>query len=101
MNRIIATLSKGLVIATAAGALAAVSLVTTRAEAQWRPPPPEVYVVSEPVWYQGHPHYWYGNHWYWRDEHGAWQHYEHEPPFLVEHHRHHPVEYRRWGHWHR
>jgi hypothetical protein len=103
MNRTIATLSRGFVIAAVAGlgAFAATSLVATTADAQWAPPPPEVYTTTEPVWYEGHAHYWYGGHWYWRDEHGGWQHYDHEPAFLVERHMHGPVVHRSWTHWHR
>jgi hypothetical protein len=84
MNRNIATLSKGLFVVVAAGALASVALVARSAQAdEWVPPPAEVVVSSEPVWYEGHAHYWYGNHWYWRDEHGGWQHYDHEPAYFA------------------
>jgi hypothetical protein len=98
MNRSIATLSKGLVIATAAGALAAISLLADRAEAQWVPPPSEVIATSEPVWYEGHAHYWYGGHWYWRDEHGGWQHYDHEPAYFAQRHGREVVRHEWGGH---
>jgi hypothetical protein len=84
MNRVIATLSKGLVIVSAAGALAAVSLIGAPANAQWVPPPAEYIATTEPVYYEGHAAYWYGNHWNWRDAHGAWNHYDREPPALAE-----------------
>jgi hypothetical protein len=83
MNRIIVALSKGLMMVSAVGALAAVALVGTPALAQWAPPPPEYVATTEPVYYEGHAAYWYGNHWSWRDEHGAWNHYDHEPPALA------------------
>jgi hypothetical protein len=88
MNRLIATLSKGFVIVSAAGALAAVSLVGTPANAQWVPPPPEYVATTEPVYYEGHAAYWYGNHWNWRDGHGAWNHYDHEPAALADRRMH-------------
>ena len=88
MNRKISTLSKGLAIVTAVGALAAVSLVGSTAEAQWAPPPAEYIATTEPVYYEGHASYWYGNHWSYRDEHGAWAHYDHEPTFLADRRAH-------------
>jgi len=76
-------LSKGLVILSAVGALAAVSLVGSSANAQWVAPPAEYVATTAPVYYEGHAAYWYGNHWSWRDEHGAWNHYDHEPAALA------------------
>ena len=90
MNRAIATLSKGFVIVSAVGALAAVSLVGVPAAAQWAPPPSEYIATTEPVYYEGHAAYWYGGHWFWRDEHGGWNHYDREPPFLADRRTHSP-----------
>jgi len=98
MNRNIITLSKAFAIATGLSALSAVTLVSSTADAQWAPPPPEFMVSTEPVYYEGHPAYYYGNHWFWRDGHGAWNHYEHEPPFLAERRMHHPPVRRSWQH---
>ena len=95
------SLSKGLIIASAAGALAAVCLIGTPAEAQWAPPPPEYIASTEPVYYEGHAAYWYNNHWSWRDEHGGWNHYEQEPPGLAERRQHGPPVRRSWEHEHR
>jgi uncharacterized membrane protein YgcG len=77
--------SKGFVIASAIGLLAAVSLTGAPADAQWAPPPPEYIATTEPVYFEGHATYWYGNRWNWRDEHGGWSHYDREPGFLAEH----------------
>jgi hypothetical protein len=96
MNRNIATLSKGFVIVSALGALAAVGLVGKTAEAQWVPPPAEWVATSEPVYYEGHAAYWYNNHWYWHDEHGAWNHYDAEPAFLAERRAHAAPARRSW-----
>ena len=83
MNRGLATLSHGLVLASALGALSATALIATPAAAQWAPPPPEVIATTEPVYYEGHAAYWYANHWFWRDPHGVWNHYDREPAFLA------------------
>jgi hypothetical protein len=88
MNRTIATLSKGLAVVSALGALCAITLVTAPADAQWAPPPPEYIATTEPVYYEGHAAYWYGNHWFWRDERGGWNHYEAEPAFLADRRAH-------------
>jgi uncharacterized membrane protein YgcG len=80
--------SKGFLIASAIGVLAAVSLTGVSADAQWAPPPPEYVATTEPVYYEGHAAYWYGNHWNWRDEHGGWNHYGQEPGFLADHRAH-------------
>jgi hypothetical protein len=98
MNRKIATLSRSLVMVSALGALAAVSLVGATAGAQWAPPPPEYIATTEPVYYEGHAAYWYGNHWAWRDEHGAWNHYDHEPAALAERRTHAAPVRRSWEH---
>jgi hypothetical protein len=90
MSRVLVTSSKVFVIASAVGALAAVSLIGAPAAAQWVPPPPEVVATLDPVYYEGHAAYWYGNHWYWRDEHGGWNHYDNEPAFLADHRAHFP-----------
>jgi len=81
-------LSKGLVILSSVGALAAVCAIGAPAAAQWVPPPAEYIATTEPVYYEGHASYWYGNHWYWHDEHGAWNHYDHEPAGLAERRSH-------------
>ncbi|MGD0530461.1 MAG: hypothetical protein ABSE49_35335 [Polyangiaceae bacterium] len=88
MSGVIVTASKGFLIASAIGVLAAVSLTGVPADAQWAPPPPEYVATTEPVYYEGHAAYWYGNHWNWRDEHGAWNHYDQEPGFLADHRAH-------------
>jgi hypothetical protein len=98
MNRTIATLSKGLAIVSAVGAVAAVSLISTPAAAQWVPPPPEVVATLEPQYYEGHAAYWYGNHWYWRDAHGGWNHYDNEPAFLADRRAHFPPVRHSWYH---
>jgi hypothetical protein len=98
MNRIIATLSKGLVMVSALGALAAVSLLVAPAQAQWAPPPPEYVASTEPVYYEGHAAYWYGGHWNWRDPRGAWNHYDQEPPGLADRRSHSPPVRRSWEH---
>jgi hypothetical protein len=100
MNRTISYkgLSKGLVILSAVGALAAVATIGAPAAAQWVPPPAEYVASTEPVYYEGHAAYWYGNAWYWHDEHGAWQHYDHEPQFLADHRAHFPPVRRSWAH---
>ena len=90
MNRTI--LSKGLVIVSAVGALAAVSAIGSTAAAQWAPPPPEYIATTEPVYYEGHAAYWYNNHWYWRDAGGNWGHYDQEPAFLADRRMHSPPE---------
>ena len=96
MNRVIAQLSKGIAIVSAAGALAGVSLVAGDAEAQWVPPPPEYIATTEPVYYEGHAAYWYNNHWFWRDQRGAWNHYDHEPAFLADRRAHFAPVRRAW-----
>jgi hypothetical protein len=100
MNRKFVTLLtplKGLVIVSAVGALAAVSLIDAPAVAQqWVPPPPEFVATAQPEYYEGHAAYWYGNHWYWRDEHGGWNHYDNEPPGLAERRAHAPPVRRSW-----
>jgi hypothetical protein len=101
MNRIIATLSKGIALVPAVGVVALVSLTGAPAEAQWAPPPPEYIATTEPVYYEGHPAYWYGGHWFWRDEHGGWGHYDHEPPFLADRRGHSPPVRRSWEHFRR
>jgi hypothetical protein len=100
MNRTISYngLSKGLVILSALGALAAVSAIGGSAAAQWVPPPPEYIASTEPVYYEGHAAYWYNNAWYWHDEHGAWNHYDHEPQFLADHRAHFQPVRRSWYH---
>ena len=98
MNRKIVMLSKGLVIVSAAGAFAAVSLMGASAGAQWAPPPPEFVATTEPTYYEGHAAYWYGGRWAWRDEHGAWNHYDHEPPALADRRAHFPPVRRDYGH---
>jgi hypothetical protein len=100
MNRKFVTLLtplKGLVIVSAVGALAAVSLIDAPAVAQqWVPPPPEFVATAQPEYYEGHAAYWYGNHWYWRDEHGGWNHYDQEPRELADHRAHFPPGRRSW-----
>jgi hypothetical protein len=96
MNRTI--LSKGLVIVSAVGALAAVSAIGSTAAAQWAPPPPEYIATTAPVYYEGHAAYWYGNHWYWHDEHGAWNHYDHEPAALADRRAHGAPARQSYGH---
>ena len=96
MNRSIASLSRGFVIVSAFGALAAVGLVGRSAEAQWVPPPAEYIATTEPVYYEGHAAYWYNNHWFWRDDHGAWNHYGQEPRELADHRAHFPPARRSW-----
>jgi len=98
MNRNIATLSKGFVIVSALGALAAVGLVGKTAEAQWVPPPAEYIATTEPVYYEGHAAYYYNSHWYWRDTHGAWNHYDAEPAFLADRRAHFPPVRRGYEH---
>jgi hypothetical protein len=98
MNRTIATLSKGFVIVSAVGALAAVCLIGAPAAAQWVPPPSEFVATTEPVYYEGHAAYLYNNRWYWRDERGGWNHYENEPPFLADRRAHAPPMRRSWEH---
>ena len=88
MPGVIVTASKGFVIASAIGVLAAVFLTGVPADAQWAPPPPEYVATTEPVYYEGHAAYWYGNHWNWRDAHGGWNHYDREPPALAERRMH-------------
>jgi hypothetical protein len=96
MNRSIDKLGRAFVTTFAVGALAAVSLIGTTANAQWAPPPPEYIATTEPVYYEGHAAYWYGNHWYWRDEHGGWGHYDREPPFLADRRAHFAPARRSW-----
>jgi len=98
MKRIIATVSKGFVLVSALGALGAVSLIGAPAHAQWAPPPSEYVATTEPVYYEGHAAYWYGGHWNWRDEHGAWNHYDHEPPALLDRRQRSPPVRRSWEH---
>ncbi|HEY3818202.1 MAG TPA: hypothetical protein VGL81_13575 [Polyangiaceae bacterium] len=100
MNKTISSkgLSKGLLILTALGALAAVSLVGSSAAAQWAPPPAEYIATTEPVYYEGHAAYWYSGHWFWHDEHGVWNHYDHEPAVLADHRAHAAPVRRSWAH---
>jgi hypothetical protein len=98
MNRNITTLSKGFVIVSAIGGLAAVTLIGAPAAAQYVAPPAEFIATTEPVYYDGHAAYWYGNHWNWRDEHGAWNHYDHEPPALADRRTHSPPVRRSYEH---
>ncbi len=98
MNPTIATLSRAIAIVSAVGAIAAVSLISTPASAQWVPPPPEVVATLEPTYYEGHASYWYNNHWYWRDAHGGWNHYDTEPAWLADHRAHFPPARHSWYH---
>lgn len=96
MKRSVGTLL--LTSALSIGALSAVCLVDSPAEAQYRPPPVEVIATLTPVYHEGHATYWYNGYWHYRDTHGAWAYYHEEPAFLREHRMAHPVVYHHYGH---
>jgi hypothetical protein len=81
MERRLARFSTALAILSALGLAGAISLSSTRAEAQEVVPPPEYIATAQPVYYEGHASYWYGGRWYYRNG-GGWGHYAGEPAYL-------------------
>jgi hypothetical protein len=91
-------LSLTLAGALSLGAVAAITLTSTPADAQYRPPPAEVVATLVPAYHEGHAVYWYRGFWHYRDNRGAWAYYHTEPAYLHEWRGHHETVYHHYDH---
>ncbi len=92
-------LSLTLAGALSIGALAAISLSSSPAGAQYSPPPAEVIVTLVPAYHEGHAVYWWHGYWHYRDPRGAWAYYRTEPVVLRTWRTQHATTYHHYEHY--